>query len=113
VATAGAAGVGAGATTAGATGTVFILDRYTDNGSGTVTITSGFDFPASGAIFNMSFAIELLLFRVLTYKKVDANNSSTKTRINIRTLIGDCFVFFNIYKIIAYANTPDNINIVS
>ncbi len=51
------AGSAQGAGSAGATGTTFIVDRYTDDGAGTVTVTSGFDFPASGDYIRSGYDI--------------------------------------------------------
>lgn len=43
--------------TSGENGSTFILDRTTDDGAGTVTITSGFDFPLSGDHSREAFSV--------------------------------------------------------
>ncbi len=53
----GGVGGGAGDGVNGSVGTTYILDRYTDDGAGTVSITSGFDFRYGGDYIRDAFSI--------------------------------------------------------
>ncbi len=53
----GGAGGGWGNGVSGGAGTTYLLNRYLDDGAGTLAITSGFDFPASGDYTRDAFTI--------------------------------------------------------